>query len=326
MIVSSRVSLLATELFDTRIILKTKIKSLLKRPRSIKSNGPDEVLKSLTKCQGIKRIRSLRSLSLLESENLLILRDFLDKIPVETARKIASNRILLGPNIDFMLERNLRMLDFFPQAHLVVPSEWVISVLKSEPYLKNRKFVIWAAGVDLNFWSGKDSSEIKTGEVLVYLKSEIEVNTLKQVKQTLENLGYSYQVVQYGFYGNYFFREILKRSDFAIWLGSTESQGIAQFQSWAMGVPTLVQRKDTYFAGKETFLSSSSPYLSPQTGCFTKTDDVTPDDINEFVSTLSLRSPRAWIESNATIEIAGEKLKQCFLEVDLGIHPKRSQK
>ena len=326
MVVSSRVSLLSTQLFDTQVIFKARIKSLVKNPRNVKSNGPDEVLKSLTKCHGIKRIKSVRSLSLLESENLLILRDFLDKIPVETARKIARNRILLGPNIDFMLERNLRMLDFFPQAQLVVPSRWVINVLKSEPYLKNRKFVIWAAGVDLNFWSGKDAPGTKTGSALIYLKGEIEVNSLKRVKQTLENLGYSYDVIQYGSYDNHFFREKLSKSDFAIWLGSTESQGIAQFQSWAMDVPTLIQRKNNYFTGKETFLSSSSPYLSPRTGCFTKMEGITPDDITEFVSTLSSRSPRAWIEGNATIEIAGEKLKQSFLEIDFGTYPKRSQK
>jgi hypothetical protein len=247
-------------------------------------------------------------------------------IPEEIATQISSNRILLGPNIDFLLERNLRMLGFFPQAHLVVPSEWVIGVLKSDPYLKNRKFVIWAAGVDINFWSCKDEFETITRSVLIYIKGEIEVDTLDQVKLTLEDLGYSYQVIEYGFYDNYFFRNELKKSDFAIWLGSTESQGIAQFQAWAMGVPTLIQRKDIYVVGKDAFLSSSSPYLSQQTGCFTKTEEITPEDINEFVSTLSLRSPRVWIENNATIEIAGEKLKKCFHEVDLGIYPNRSQK
>lgn len=326
MVVSSRVSLLATGIFDTQAILKTKIKSILQNPRSIRTNGPDEVLKSLQKCHGIKRIKSARSLSHLKSENLIILRDFLDKIPVEIAKKIASNRILLGPNIDFMLERNIRMLEFFPQAYLVVPSKWVISVLKSNPYLKNRKFVIWAAGVDTNFWSGKNSSDFKTDNVLIYLKSNVEELTLKRVIQTLETMGYSHKIVKYGFYDNYDFRKILKKSDFAIWLGSTESQGIAQFQTWAMGVPTLIQKNSSYVTGGETFKSSSSPYLSSQTGCFTKTEEITANDIIGFAKTLALRSPSAWIESHATIEIAGNKLKNLFQEVASETSSERAQK
>jgi hypothetical protein len=305
-------NLVGTKIFRSQNYLKIKAKSIFLSPQAKRSNGPDEVFNSLSKYKGVKRIKNSKEIFEIESKNIVIMRDFLDEIPNKIVDIFSGMNVLLGPNIDFLLERNSRVLKLLPRAVLLVPSEWVVNVLKSNDVLANYKYAIWSAGVDTRHWSTKKRGKRSRRRVLIYVKSEIEDRAICKIQNTLESLGYFNKVVTYGSYHNSAFRRLLKGTDFVIWLGSTESQGIAQFQSWAMGVPTLVQRKNSYSLNGIEYPSSASPYLSTETGCFTKTETISSVDIEEFVNSLHLRNPRRWIENNATLEITGSKLSMIF--------------
>lgn len=309
---NTRVDLLATEVFRNQNNLKRLVIKIRQYAKNTQSNGPEEVLKSLSKSKNIKTIRTVNRLQSKKSQNLLILRDFLDEIPEGLSNYINSKNLFLGPNIDFLLDRNLKMLRMFPNAVLLVPSEWVIDVLQTNTILQKRTFKVWAAGVDENFWKNSQGLYHLRKNVLIYLKGIVERSEVERIISTLNLLGYSYELIEYGSYTNSFFKKILAKSSFAIWLGSTESQGIAQFQAWSMGVPTLIKQKDSYILDNVSYRASASPYLTPQTGCFTKSSEVKAEDIEQFVQSLHSRTPRAWIETNATTEIALQQLVNLF--------------
>jgi hypothetical protein len=184
---------------------------------------------------------------------------------------------------------------------IIVPSSWVKSFYSTiAPEMKN-KIAIWPAGVSLP----KRSTKEKVWDFLIYNK--ISNNSLgSSIVEILSASGYSYKVLQYGQYSQQEYYSLLERSKYEIYLSNSESQGLAMFEAWARGVPTLVWEKGKFQNNSAEILGQiSCPYLSKGAG-------LSFMDIREFSEKLAIFirqsfDPRSYVESYFTNKICAQK-------------------
>jgi len=188
----------------------------------------------------------------------------------------------------------------------LVPSQWVLNTIQN-PMLA-QKTNVWPVGIDSDYWNpneferGKTSS-FRTG--LIYMKSKS--SNSKLLKNSINRIpGVDWRLVTYGTYRPSDLRRLLAEVDFCIYIGDSESQGIAQFACWSMNVPTFVFssnecikiKMNTETINLNASQYSPAPYLSTSTGSqWTELVDLI-DLIN-----LDLEqsfSPRMWVIENAS--------------------------
>ena len=123
-------------------------------------------------------------------------------------------------------------------------------------------------------------------------------------------MGLQYKVVTYGKYTRRSFRRILRKCQAAVWLGTTESQGLALLECWAMDVPSLVRIRDSFtdtVTGKE-FESSSAPYLSRECGEEIHASDLNMGTFSNFLNQSIEKSPRKYVLSEFSAANSLQKL------------------
>jgi hypothetical protein len=142
-----------------------------------------------------------------------------------------------------------------------------------------------------------------------------DIKLVQQYSKILEEKGFLVSQFVYGHYKQPHYKRELTRSKFMIWCGGTESQSIAQFQSWAMDVPTLVLKKEIFIENLSQFKASSSPYLTDSTGTFFDSNSQPERVINSWLAKIHTFSPRKWLQDNYTIELAFMNLTKIFFEI-----------
>ena len=205
---------------------------------------------------------------------------------------------ILGPNIEF--EKFNNSLKTLKEYIVIVPAKWVVPTIISRLKIPSSKIKIWAAGVDTEYWSPQGS---KKSTLLIYRKHDLS-NDLLTIVNYAKQHSIRYKIVEYGQYKSKQFKDILEESFAAVWIGSTESQGIAIMQAWSMGVPTLVRRKDKFYdyVTENFFASSSAPYLSEKTGVFSESNSLVAKDLDLFFASVYEFKPREYMLENFTIE------------------------
>jgi len=119
------------------------------------------------------------------------------------------------------------------------------------------------------------------------------------------DLDFEVTVLSYGHpqsvdgYTNVEYRNLLDECLIAVFLSSSESQGIALAEAWSMDVPTLVfQGTNTTIDGQIEFHSDAAPYLSDATGL--KFAEV--GELESLRSIMQFKSdvwqPRKWVEEH----------------------------
>ena len=219
-----------------------------------------------------------------------------------------STTVVAGPN--FYSDEPLLLN---PKVKLsLVPSNWVINMINtSNLYEKTR---VWAVGVDTEFWkpikNRKNLNEVRHG--LIYVKSNsAEISSLQ--KSIMNLSGFKWSLIRYGAYRRIEFKRLLSEVDFCIYLGSSESQGLAQFECWSMDIPTFVFdcQRDITVQLKITTVKlranqySVAPYLNSATGSLWH--DMTELETLINYSKPERFTPRIWIKENATLSISAEK-------------------
>jgi hypothetical protein len=202
------------------------------------------------------------------------------------------------------------MLDSYENSSYVVPSDWVRNYCIENLGVSSDKVLVWAAGVDTSEWPAGDKSD---RHVLIYVKGPYN-EIACQVSQLLSSLDFRTTILQYGAYTQIEYRSLLQRSQFAVFLNDTESQGLAHFQSWSSNVPTLILRKTEYvdLNKRGPFVSaSSSPYLGSSTGMFFESTDISAS-LDLFISRLEDFKPREWLLENYQAEITSHRFLQLF--------------
>jgi hypothetical protein len=182
---------------------------------------------------------------------------------IHLKRKGKIAHIVAGPNLVVSPEDEQAVL-MSPEIDIVVvPSEWVKEYYgKISPQLIP-KLRVWAAGVEE---VPKRVPFEKKHDFLVF-------NKIKGGILANDIIGYltakNYKVwgINYGKFeqGNYF--ELLRESKFMVYISETESQGLAMFEAWARGVPTLVYERGFFERnGHIVRGKTAAPYISEEAG------------------------------------------------------------
>ncbi len=274
------------------------------------SDGPMEVQNSLRDLKREKVIRSRSSYRLRKDQSLWIGFGSITDVMVKNILRSNPRKLVLGPNIDIHNSNVRRLFDEIPHSIFVVPSLWVQKFYIANLQMAPDRVKIWAAGIDSNKWK---PSAITRDSVLIYVKGNF-VDFASQLAIAMQKYGYKSVILKYGDYSQTEYFDLLNNSRFAIFLTGTESQGIAQFQSWSMNVPTLVLRRTKYRSDKlggTEVEASSSPYLTSTTGRFFDGPHDTAS-VGEFLKDLDSFSPRFWVESRYSTSISSRNFLDLF--------------
>lgn len=203
--------------------------------------------------------------------------------PNLVVRPIECDRLVTAPEIDIYF----------------VPSLWVkVFYLEDEPCLKNR-IDIWPTGVDETFWQPSKTVS-KNNNVLLYQKTN-DHQLINNVIKILKRNGFNPLPIVYGNYTIEEYKKLLDKSLFAVFIGNSESQGIALAEAWSMNIPTLVYNLRKYTAsGKVCTINSFCPYLTEQTGIDWRDLEELEGWIKAIPICLEDFSPRNWVLKNMT--------------------------
>lgn len=222
------------------------------------------------------------------------------------AKKTRITSLLVGPNVTTLPSELGGAFTESSIRKILVPSQWVANLYQKDMPEIAKKLAVWSAGVDEEFWNGRQASHDSRRLVrcCVYVKNA-SASEISSVRQVCRSLGWKTSLIRYGAHSRRLFRKTLAKSSFLIYLGGSESQGLAFFESWSMGVPTFV--RSNYDQGvpprfRETLGTIDEevycPYLTISTGAFWGNLDELRTTLVNYSSTNF--DPRAWILENAT--------------------------
>jgi hypothetical protein len=263
-----------------------------------RSNGPEEVLKSISAHARIRRTRNLKRIPLTASvwipdneENILKYAD---------REQLKTRKVLLGPNVRQHNPILGALFHDLEQKIALVPSESMKNILMSmDARYESAQIIVWAAGVDTSYWKSSPMSKEKS--VLIYCKGIYSQESVDSLVKKLRLRGFQADILIYGNYKQRKFKEILNKVSFVIWIGHTETQGLAQFQAWSMNVPTLISNLDVQTRnGERGTLVSPAPFLNEMTGVISLDREITNTELDLFINNLDQFQPRKWIMENGS--------------------------
>lgn len=248
------------------------------------------------------------------------------KVGVLAGSKIArdllrnGSKLILGPNYAVSPRQDPEVFADVNTVSVVVPSEWVGKLYQSELAEISEKIRVWPAGIDTDFWRKPQVTNTKK-KAIIYVKRQDPEEVTKTV-DILGSAGFECEVVVYGSYTLSNYRRSLEDASFVVWLGSSESQGLAQFEAWSMGVPTFVRWSESCLTiplGKDlgqVVLSpghwSPSPYLNGLTGMFWKNWEQLLDICSSYEDGGLVFNPRKFVLANYSVRTAASNYLSMF--------------
>jgi hypothetical protein len=276
-------------------------------------SGPASVLNSITNHSSRTEFLVVSNLEFIESGSYVWIQEgnlweIKDKDVLSLS--MCASRVVLGPNIDWYNTKNLEFLTFLDSPVLLAPSSWVVRALQT--CLPKSDIRIWPAGVDCEYWQPLPGLK---KWIIFYVKNLKYLDHVRVLRQKLQMLGHNAKIVVYGQYTQNRYRKILMTSVAVIWIGQTESQGIALAETWAMDVPTMIFGDNLWVSPSgELFESSPAPYFSSKCGQISKFENLTTDGILDFITNMrhSQYSPRSYVLQNFNILKQKRELQGIF--------------
>lgn len=218
-------------------------------------------------------------------------------------------RLFAGPFLVTMpFEANEIMLDPAIDG-LIFLSKWHQDLFMKHAKRATAPGHIWFAGVDTEEWSPELSRS--RDEILIFIK-QVPEEQLLIIKKCLEERGEKYQTIRYGDYSREQYKALLNSARFVIFLHETETQGLATFEAWSMGCPTLHWNSGVMrFLGGQYSGASSCPYLEDALGMSFKTWDEFVPRLEEMRISWQKLDPRAVVLKKYTAQKSLEK----FVEI-----------
>ena len=231
---------------------------------------------------------------------------------------------VIGPNIVVLPKDLPRFRPDLTNCIYLHPSPWCVDVWKeigfSECLLKS-----WAVGIDTEDFDVKKSFSAEN-EVMIYFKRR-EPILLKQTIATVKNMGLNPLVVRYGEYNENQYKQILSKSKFGIWIGTSESQGIALLEALSTGLPLIVCNVNSLFESAieddykfpeklRSFKPTSAPYFDERCGIIINDFSKLKESINEILINISNYKPREFIIENLSLEKQAKELLSFFDIID----------
>jgi hypothetical protein len=303
-----RVYLIPPSLFEKRTFRKSR-NPLTRLRNNRQLNGPSILLENTLR--GFQRIEvkvvTNSKMQDPESAPFWIPAGDLSALSPMEIEVLSKSNLTLGPNIDWFNLDIVRVISQLNHVKILIPHNWVMPpVEKVVP--KNCQILVWHSGIDTVFWK-REPSDLRVREVLVYVKSFNDVENRRVVVEYLQRQQINFTVLEYGLYSKSQFKFILNRVSAAIWIGGTESQGLALIECWSMNVPTLVLRKETWRnADGQTYPASSAPYLIDSVGSFSNSSSFSEDDFRDFFSKLKNFSPREGVQESFSLSACASSL------------------
>lgn len=212
-------------------------------------------------------------------------------------------KLFIGPNIDLKSIVNIDLIHASDYDLVLVPSNWANRLFNEWPPSSVLRTGVWDAGVDVDYWK-PSVRNLKSG-FLIYTKGEIDEKFLNETISYLESRG-QVRILKYGTHTQYQFRRLINAAEAVIWLGSTETQGLALCETWSMDVPTLVLKRPWRHILGKSWPSSSAPYLSESTGQFIQSVEDIETGI-DYAKANYFR-PRNWVLEHQSAEKSFERL------------------
>jgi hypothetical protein len=222
-------------------------------------------------------------------------------------------RIALGPNLVVSPREDPDLFVSPIVETVIVPSRWVKLFYAQELPEIESKLVVWSSGVDTRYWS-PGGRHVGPPRILIYAKNK-EREVVQKTTQALRRLGVEWEVIEYGKYNSSDYLKSLRNSSAVVFLGGSESQGLAQFEAWSVGLPTFVMQELTNLdvqlgtGGAMTIARgdwSAAPYLDSQNGLFwSEWEDLT-SLCNDLIGGRLEFAPRDFVLENHTLELSAE--------------------
>ena len=210
---------------------------------------------------------------------------------IDLKRRNRITRLIAGPNLVGSPEEANGILSDPAIDVLLVPSPWVKDWMAAVDERLRSRLHVWAAGVAVTSrWSSR-----KTGSCLIYRKSG-EPSLHREIEAALDRLAVPWKSITYGQYGRRRYLRLLCGSDFMIYIGGSESQGLALQEAWMQDVPTLVWNPGVLrYRGHEWRNPSiAAPYLTEESGRFLGEGEDVAAAIERFLADLPAFQPRRY--------------------------------
>jgi hypothetical protein len=151
----------------------------------------------------------------------------------------------------------------------------------------------------------KAQAKLKTIDFLIYNKLKDRA-LFFEIVNYLKSKNYNIKIFEYGKFKQPEYFEALEYSRFEIYLSDSESQGLAMFEAWARGVPTLIFEKGVWErSGIKVSGKISAPYLSSECGeSFSNFNDFS-HSLTKLLS--SSYNPENYVQKNFTNEVCAKK-------------------
>lgn len=279
-----------------------------------KVTWPGKVVKNLMKWLDILGYPYLLNHDLNSTKRLWIHDDFFALKKLSLLKN--ETKLIIGPNL-YALPRNIPQGISIEKYPHIMPATWVVDFWKHFWY--HGILDSWPVWIDTEQFS--PSWEEKT-HVLIYFKQRKEED-LEQVQKILDTQKIQYTCIRYGSYSESSFQIALRRAKYVIWIGCSESQGIAFSEILSCNIPILVW--DTSSLGQSLFQGASfiqeeldyegvtsAPYFDDSCGIRIFHASELSDSIEQMELLYSQFSPRAYVLKNLSLDGQAKKFLELY--------------
>lgn len=247
----------------------------------------------------------------------------------------ASIAVIAGPNI-YTVPREISTSIDISRTLWLSPSLWVKNFWQESGF-RHEPHAIWPVGIDTAAFAPTDRGQRDT--IVVYVKQRAEKD-VRMIIDALDTTKVCYQIIRYGAYQEDEYRSLLARARAMVWLGRSESQGIALLEALAADVPVLVSNiihfGDWEGPGHGRFTAAelafpgatAAPYFDAACGMIANNVDETIAILPRFLTTLSAYTPRAYVEAHLSLERQARAMIDLYsdhfgISYEHGFHEKR---
>jgi hypothetical protein len=199
---------------------------------------------------------------------------------------------------------------------------WISRGLPFHDLGHHRPLVVWGAGVDTEFFRPKTevatASQPPANDFFIYFKSQ-DWQTLGRIHEYLQtrHFGLRGSTLIYYFHNHETLRAAARGAKFCIYVGSTETQGLAALEIMATGCPLFVldatEFRDTGTGLSMTGATSVTCWDPPRCGVKSNLP-MLPEDFPRFLAALPTYRPREFVCDAYSWSAAAAKLLR-ILEV-----------
>jgi hypothetical protein len=195
-------------------------------------------------------------------------------------------------------------------------SDWIIHVWNEfiDTTKTNIPFVPIPFG--LEYIQPKAADTDYTYDCIIYLKAR-HPSLLNHCESVVKARGLRYKVYRYGSYQRQEYIETLKKTRFAIWIGSHESQGFGFQECLATGTPIYVydvkSMKDE-FTGRygyahhsEQLLATTAPYWSDKCGLKVYSNEEFVSRFDEFLVAIPTYDSAAYVKAQLSDSVCFQR-------------------